>query len=171
MSISPRSRFEVLKRDLFTCRYCGRTSPSVVLEVDHIVPVSNGGSNDPINLATSCWDCNRGKAHIPLSEVMTGEDPHDRAILILERERQLREYNEVLSAVRERVKIQTGEAKEYWESETGRRIYGAEETGLENALLKFPLTVILNAFDLAIRARKTASLAYVYAVLNNAKAE
>ena len=60
-SISKKTRFEVFKRDSFTCQYCGRSSPEVVLEIDHINPVKNGGDNDIMNLITSCFDCNRGK--------------------------------------------------------------------------------------------------------------
>ncbi len=59
--ISKTLRFEVFKRDSFKCQYCGRTPPEVILEVDHIVPVADGGDNDPLNLITSCRDCNRGK--------------------------------------------------------------------------------------------------------------
>lgn len=65
----PKSlRFEVFKRDSFKCQYCGRSAPDVILEVDHIVPVSAGGSNEPINLITSCRDCNRGKRDKLLSD-------------------------------------------------------------------------------------------------------
>lgn len=60
-SISKKTRFEVFKRDSFTCQYCGRMAPDVILEIDHINPVSNGGDNDILNLITSCFDCNRGK--------------------------------------------------------------------------------------------------------------
>ena len=169
MAVGPRIRFEVLKRDSFTCRYCGQSSPQVVLEIDHIIPLSDGGSDDPMNLAASCWDCNSGKSNIPLAEVMTGEDPHDRAILLLERERQLREYNEVLAVVRERVRDDCDTVKQYWRDHAGRSIYGADETGIENTLTRFPLTVVLNAMDRAVRARKTASLAYVHYVLNQAE--
>lgn len=66
--ISKSTRFEVFKRDEFTCQYCGRTSPAVILEVDHIVPVSKGGTNDLMNLITSCRDCNRGKGAKSLSD-------------------------------------------------------------------------------------------------------
>lgn len=59
--LTQSQRFEILRRDKFTCRYCGRKSPEVTLEVDHIYPVSKGGTNDPSNLTTSCYDCNRGK--------------------------------------------------------------------------------------------------------------
>lgn len=44
-AISTRTRFEVFKRDGFRCMYCGRTPPTVLLHVDHIIAVSNGGSN------------------------------------------------------------------------------------------------------------------------------
>lgn len=41
-AISTRTRFEVFKRDGFKCLYCGRTPPSVLLHVDHIIPVCSG---------------------------------------------------------------------------------------------------------------------------------
>lgn len=67
-NLSKKIRFEVFKRDNFTCQYCGRTAPDVVLEVDHINPVNNGGDNDIMNLITSCFDCNRGKGKRKLSD-------------------------------------------------------------------------------------------------------
>lgn len=54
-------RFAILERDDYTCRYCGRTAPSVPLEVDHVLAVTEGGTDDPTNLVTCCWSCNRGK--------------------------------------------------------------------------------------------------------------
>jgi hypothetical protein len=67
--ISTRTRFEIFKRDGFTCQYCGATPPDVVLHVDHILAVSNGGTNDHGNLATSCSRCNFGKSAVPLESV------------------------------------------------------------------------------------------------------
>ena len=67
-TLSKKIRFEVFKRDKFTCQYCGRMAPDVVLEVDHIKPISKGGTNDILNLVTSCKDCNRGKSNIKLSD-------------------------------------------------------------------------------------------------------
>ncbi len=32
------------------------------LEVDHIMPVSRGGSDDISNLQLLCFECNRGKS-------------------------------------------------------------------------------------------------------------
>lgn len=66
--IPKKIRFEVLKRDKFTCQYCGKSAPDVVLEIDHIKPVSKGGDNDILNLVTSCVDCNRGKTNVELSD-------------------------------------------------------------------------------------------------------
>lgn len=66
--LSKRMRFEVLKRDSFTCQYCARKAPEVVLHVDHIHPVAKGGRNSLLNLVTSCADCNSGKGAIPLSD-------------------------------------------------------------------------------------------------------
>lgn len=54
-------RISVLHRDGYKCVFCGRNPKQVQLEVDHIEPFSQGGSNDPCNLQTLCIDCNRGK--------------------------------------------------------------------------------------------------------------
>jgi len=67
-SLSKKIRFEVFKRDKFTCQYCGREAPDVVLQADHIHPKSKDGSNDLMNLITSCFDCNQGKKDRLLSD-------------------------------------------------------------------------------------------------------
>lgn len=61
----PKLRHQILERDGFRCCDCGVTAqtPGVVLEVDHKVAVSKGGSNDPDNLRTLCKDCNIGKSN------------------------------------------------------------------------------------------------------------
>lgn len=66
--LSKKLRFEVFKRDSFTCQYCGQKAPDVVLHCDHINPVAAGGGNDILNLITSCFDCNSGKGARTLSE-------------------------------------------------------------------------------------------------------
>jgi len=64
-SVSERVRYEVLKRDGGRCVLCGASSrDGVRLEVDHIVPRSKGGSNEPVNLQTLCAPCNRGKSNL-----------------------------------------------------------------------------------------------------------
>lgn len=66
--MSKKLRFEVFKRDSFTCQYCGKKAPDVVLEIDHIEPVARGGEDTHLNLTTACWDCNRGKGARELSD-------------------------------------------------------------------------------------------------------
>ena len=50
--ISAYLRWNILKRDNFTCTKCGKTSPYVRLEVDHVIPLAAGGTNNERNLAT-----------------------------------------------------------------------------------------------------------------------
>lgn len=59
--ISKKTRFEVFKRDGFTCQYCGAKAPEVVLHCDHIHPVAEGGTSEILNLITACAACNGGK--------------------------------------------------------------------------------------------------------------
>lgn len=69
--LSKSVRFEVFKRDGFTCQYCGGQAPDVILHVDHINPVANGGENDILNLITACKDCNSGKGAKTLDDNST----------------------------------------------------------------------------------------------------
>lgn len=55
-------RFNVFRRDGFSCRYCGKSSPEVVLHCDHSVSVKDGGGDGEDNLVTACIDCNLGKS-------------------------------------------------------------------------------------------------------------
>lgn len=53
-------------RDNFTCRNCGNSvyiEPNLLLEIDHIIPVSKGGCTTEDNLQTLCWKCNRAKSN------------------------------------------------------------------------------------------------------------
>jgi hypothetical protein len=101
VAISKRLRFEVFKRDGFTCQYCGATPPGALLECDHIHPVSLGGSTDEDNLVTSCFACNRGKSDVPLGTVT--QSMAERASETLERESQVAGYEAVMREKRMRV--------------------------------------------------------------------
>jgi hypothetical protein len=67
-------RWQALDRDNYTCQYCGRAAPDVVLEVDHVTPKSRGGPDKLNNLKTSCWDCNRGKNARDSTDGLIGKD-------------------------------------------------------------------------------------------------
>lgn len=64
MAISKRLRFEILRRDNHTCRYCGASAPDVKLTVDHVTPEALGGRTEPANLVAACEACNSGKSSI-----------------------------------------------------------------------------------------------------------
>lgn len=100
IQIGKRLRFEIFKRDEFTCVYCGAHPPQALLEVDHVHPVAEGGENDEDNLVTACFDCNRGKAAVPLSNVP--QPLAEKAAEVAEREAQLRAYYEILQAKKDR---------------------------------------------------------------------
>lgn len=93
MAVGKTLRFEVFKRDMFRCMYCGRTPPSVELEVDHIHPVSKGGTDGMSNLLTSCFDCNRGKRDNLLNVIPQSMD--EQIEKNQERLEQLRALNEL----------------------------------------------------------------------------
>lgn len=52
-----RLRLYVLRRDNWTCRYCGGPANSV----DHVIPFSKGGPNITWNLVAACMPCNTRK--------------------------------------------------------------------------------------------------------------
>ena len=76
--ISPQLRNEILERNGFTCQLCGagpgdqdpfNPNRKIRLHIDHIIPLSQGGSNDKENLRVLCSACNQGRANIqPISE-------------------------------------------------------------------------------------------------------
>jgi hypothetical protein len=62
--MTARLRGEIKERDHYSCLQCGVSTaaePHLLLEVDHVIPVSKGGLSTPDNLQTLCWRCNRSK--------------------------------------------------------------------------------------------------------------
>ena len=98
--ISKKTRFEVFKRDGFKCVYCGSTPPNISLELDHYLPVCDGGDNDIDNLVTSCFNCNRGKSsnniEVPTSTMA------QRIAMMKEAEEQFKELNKLKAVKRRR---------------------------------------------------------------------
>lgn len=73
--LSGRLRAQILMRDGSTCQVCGRTVGDVdptssgrplVLHIDHIVPVSEGGTDHPANLRVLCSACNTGRSNLQM---------------------------------------------------------------------------------------------------------
>ena len=62
--MTPKLRYEIMKRDKFKCVICGRSQmDGAKLHVDHIKPVSKGGKTEKSNLRTLCDMCNLGKSN------------------------------------------------------------------------------------------------------------
>ena len=89
-TISPQIRNEILERNGFTCQLCGAGpgdpdpfSPGrkVRLHIDHIKPISQGGTDDKGNLRVLCSACNQGRSNIQL--------PSETAINIIAKLRKL----------------------------------------------------------------------------------
>lgn len=87
--ISKSARFEIFKRDAFTCQYCGGKAPAIILHVDHIEPVAKGGTNDLMNLITACEPCNAGKSDRRLGDHAALEKKRTQLEELQERQEQL----------------------------------------------------------------------------------
>lgn len=62
--MTTKLRASIKERDHYTCCHCGNSTykePNLLLEVDHIIPISKGGLTLEENLQTLCWKCNRSK--------------------------------------------------------------------------------------------------------------
>lgn len=77
-TISPQLRNEILERNGFTCQLCGagpgdidpfNPNRKVRLHIDHVIPISQGGTDDKDNLRVLCSACNQGRSNVqPPSE-------------------------------------------------------------------------------------------------------
>lgn len=149
--IGKKTRFEVFKRDKFTCQYCGRMAPDVILEVDHIKPVAEGGTNEMINLITSCRDCNRGKGKVRLSDDTEIQKQKEQLAELAEKREQLKMLMEWRTELASLQQEEVDYICEYWENANGN--YSLTESGRATAmhyLKQFTLPEILDAIDIAI---------------------
>lgn len=156
-SISRTIRFEVFKRDSFTCQYCGSKAPDVVLTLDHIEPHSKGGQDDLLNLLTACDSCNGGKSDKRLSDdsaitkqraqLEALQDRREQLDMILQWRKGLQEIQaDIVAIIRDAI--------------NGRLPQGASVTvrGEESILKwlkKFGMDELLQAVDRAMDTKKT----------------
>jgi hypothetical protein len=149
--LSKKIRFEVFKRDKFTCQYCGRKSPDVILNCDHIDPVAKGGTNEITNLITSCFDCNSGKSDRELGDDTVVAKQRKQLEEIQERREQIElmlEWKKSLDSLDSDVGEMISEyiesrIKPYTLSDKGK-------LGLENHLKKFGVNDLLNGIDVSL---------------------
>lgn len=151
-TLSKRLRFEVFKRDAFTCVYCGRTPPGVVLELDHVTPLFEGGSDEDSNLVTSCDACNRGKGAIPLDT--SAKAKMARAALDRQREadEQVEAYDAYLTARRAKRDAFVREFIEAWgEYAGGWHPAGPSIDSINRFWELLPPAELYEAFAIALR--------------------
>jgi len=103
-TVTKKMRFEVFKRDEFTCQYCGAHPPKAILHVDHIHPVAQGGGNESDNLITACESCNQGKGANTLKNAPASLK--EKAEKIKEQEAQILGYAEVFKRKQQRIDAQ-----------------------------------------------------------------
>lgn len=147
--ISKKTRFEVFKRDKFTCQYCGRMSPDVVLEVDHIKPVAEGGNNGMLNLVTACRDCNRGKGKTRLSDDAELKKQQEELRNLAEKREQLKMLMEWRMELADLESEEVSALSQYVKKISG---YGLSEHGLVSAmnlLKQFTFIEILDGIDIS----------------------
>jgi len=148
--LSKKLRFEVFKRDSFTCQYCGQSAPSVILNADHIHPVKNGGATDLLNLITSCFDCNAGKKDKLLSDDTAVKKQKAQLDELNERREQIEmmlDWRQGLQSLRD---TELTAICDVWSSLT--KTYLLSSYGIESAkklLRKFGLTTMLDAMNIA----------------------
>lgn len=62
--MTSKLREKIKIRDDYTCQICGLSTSdekNLLLEIDHIIPLSKAGITSEDNLQTLCWKCNRTK--------------------------------------------------------------------------------------------------------------
>lgn len=148
MSLSKKTRFEVLKRDKFTCQYCGCSAPDVTLHIDHIEPKSKGGSDDVTNLITSCADCNMGKSDRSLSDNAVIKQRKHQLDELQERREQLELMMQWQRALVDMDQQVLEQLREFWDEQTPG--YHLNKTGLANLkkwIKRFSLSEIIDAMQ------------------------
>jgi hypothetical protein len=151
MAVSKRTRFEVFKRDEFRCQYCGQSPPAVILECDHIHPVAEGGEDDIDNLATACFDCNRGKSDRLLSAIP--EPMAAKAARMQEAAEQLEAYSALLMSKRQAREDAIDRLGDYWHKAHGDPGYtfsGGRRASVRKFLEMLPEPHVLDAMDVAM---------------------
>jgi hypothetical protein len=164
--IGKKMRFEVFKRDRFTCLYCGAKPPAVVLEVDHVVPVSKGGISQSHNLVTSCFDCNRGKRDSSLGDVPM--PIVDQLQIQVELRLQVESYNKFLMKARGDRQRAAKRLVNYWNDQFEVELcenkgFGAiKSQTMATFLDRMPEAKIMDAIDIAKRKVRYESKAFKY---------
>lgn len=145
MAISTRTRFEILKRDGFRCRYCGADPTKCVLHVDHVLAIANGGTDDPVNLVASCRSCNLGKSAVPLEARKFA--PPSSPDELLEQAEQIRAYLGAQKSLAMAMEEVVGTVVSHWQDQTGDHDYIPRDlpAKIKNALAYMSMGELIEA--------------------------
>lgn len=68
------SRAYIIERDGRRCHLCGKRCTRAEIHLDHLIPLSDGGTHAPENLAVACAACNlkRGAGRLPAQLRLVG---------------------------------------------------------------------------------------------------
>lgn len=135
------TRAEIYERDAFTCQYCLRKFAAEALTIDHVVPLALGGVDEPINYVTCCVACNQRKADAHLKDFARtiARRPDSLPVHgdpVIDNPGIPEEIKEVRRGVIARVragelrasgksaqkKIEKAYRRDFWQTETGRRL-------------------------------------------------
>ena len=147
--ISKMLRMEVFKRDSFTCQYCGSKAPECILHIDHIKPVSKGGTNDIFNLITSCISCNLGKSNKELSDDTVIIKQRNQLEELQKRREQLDVLYEWQCGMKEIDNNKNQKAVKYLEGSFGIELTEYAKTELFKIVSKFDFRDVLDSIDIA----------------------
>lgn len=147
VAIGKKLRFEVFKRDKFTCQYCGAKAPDAVLHADHLHPVAKGGTNDILNLVTACEGCNSGKGARLIDDSSVVERQRAQMEILETRREQLQmmlEWRDELERVKtdtvEMISDRIGERGQFVPNENGK-------SDIRKWLKKYAFEEVLAAVD------------------------
>lgn len=147
-ALSKKTRFEVFKRDSFTCQYCGRKAPEIILHLDHIKPVSKGGDNSILNLLTSCLDCNSGKSNRTLNDKSVIEKQHQQLEELNNRREQLEMLLKWRDSLNDFTEDQVDKIVIYLEANIpGYTITDGFKLSVKSWIKKYPLESIFDSID------------------------
>lgn len=171
-AIPKRVRFEVLRRDNYTCRYCRSTENALTL--DHVVPNVLGGSDTPDNLVAACRDCNAGKSSSSPDAALVAEVSDDAVRWAAA----MKQAADRMGIADEAMESRLVGLAEYWHAAIPRYNHGKPKWRLPSdwravivRLLDagLPDAVVFDCIDIAVNSRGNVDNAFRYmlGVANN----
>jgi hypothetical protein len=150
--LSKKLRFEVLKRDCFKCRYCGKTAEEARLHVDHVMPVADGGADDIMNLVAACESCNLGKRDIPLDDKTYASSVRRQTEILQEQKETLKMMAEWRAGLRDLEGQKVTMLADHWSGMTpGYAISDSFKPEIRRWLKRYTFEQITEAMDTAAR--------------------